>query len=48
MLSQLLNAALNANGDVRFPLALVAEMFWSSDEPYETLVRRVRARGWVR
>ena len=43
-----LNAALNANGDVRFPFALVAEMFWSADEPYETLTRRVRARRWVR
>ena len=42
-----LNAALNANGDVRFPFALVAEMFWNADEPYETLVRRVRARGWI-
>ena len=43
-----LNAAVNANGEIRFPLALVAEMFWSADEPYETLVRRVRARPWVR
>ena len=43
-----LNAAVNANGDIRFPLALVAEMFWSADEPYDVLVRRVRSRAWIR
>ncbi len=42
-----LNTAVNANGRIHFPLALVAEMFWSADEPYEVLVERVMRRVWV-
>ncbi len=42
-----LNVAINANGRVRFPLALLAELFWSADEPYETLLDRVARRTWV-
>ena len=41
-----LNAAVNANGGIRFPLALVAEMFWSADEPYDRLVNRVLKRTY--
>ena len=41
-----LNAAVNANGAIRFPLALVAEMFWSADEPYDRLVNRVLKRTY--
>ena len=41
-----LNAAVNANGEIRFPLALVAEMFWSADEPYDRLVNRVLKRTY--
>lgn len=43
-----LNAAVNANGDVRFPFALVAEMFWDASEPYDAIVNRVLRRAWIR
>ena len=42
-----LNVAVNANGRVRFPLALMAEMFWSADDPYDAIVERVARRTWV-
>jgi hypothetical protein len=42
-----LNTAVNANGHVHFPFALVAELFWSADEPYEVLAERVMRRVWV-
>ena len=43
-----LNAAVNANGEIRFPLALVAELFWNADEPYDALVERVLRKTWVK
>ena len=43
-----LNTAVNANGAVRFPLALVAEMFWNADEPYDVLLERVSRKTWVK
>ena len=39
--------AHNANGRVRFPLALMAELFWSADDPYDAIVERVARRTWV-
>ena len=46
--SAALNTAVNANGEIRFPLALVAEMFWNADEPYDALVERVMRKAWVK
>ena len=42
-----MNLVGNLIGDIHFPTALCAELFWSADEPYETIVDRVlrRARG---
>lgn len=39
-----LNMAVNLNGKIRFPAALVAELFWSADEPYDQIVNRVLRR----
>ena len=41
-----LNAAVNLNGAIRPPMALVSELFWSADEPYETIVNRVLRRTY--
>ena len=46
--SAALNTAVNANGEIRFPFALVAEMFWNADEPYDALVERVMKKTWVK
>ena len=42
-----MNLVGNLIGDIHFPTALCAELFWSADEPYETILDRVlrRARG---
>lgn len=40
-----LNFAANINGRLRFLPSLVAEMFWSADEPYENIVHRVMKRN---
>ncbi len=37
----------STNCRVHFPFALLAEMFWSADEPYEVLVERVMRRVLV-
>ena len=39
-----LNIAANINGKIRFITALVAEMFWSADDPYDVIVNRVLKR----
>jgi len=38
----------NFNGPLYFATALAAELFWSADEPYETILARVLARSGVR
>ena len=42
-----LNVVVNFNAPVHLPTALVAEMFWSADEPWPVILRRVLNRGWM-
>lgn len=42
-----LNVVGNLIGPIRFPLALVAELFWSTDEDYNQIVTRVCKRKIV-
>ena len=39
-----LNLVGNLVGDIHFPTALCAELFWSTAEPYETIRDRVLRR----
>lgn len=39
-----MNGAVQCNGPIRFPTALMAELFWSTNESLETIRRRVLAR----
>ena len=42
-----LNMAAQLNGPIHYPAALTAELFWSADEPYETIRNRVLERRCV-
>ena len=42
-----LNMAVQMNGPVRYPTALVAELFWSADEDFDTINARVLERRHV-
>ena len=42
-----LNVAGNLNEPVHVSTALCAELFWSADEPYETILARVLSRAWL-
>ena len=42
-----LNVVVNLNEPVRLPTALCAELFWSSDEEWKTVLRRVLNRAWL-
>ena len=39
-----MNLVGNLVGEIRFPTALVAELFWSADEPYAAILDRVMRR----
>jgi len=39
-----LNSAVQFNGPIRFPTAFMAELFFSTEEPVETILRRVLSR----
>ena len=39
-----LNIAAQLNGPIHYPTAFAAELFWSADEPYETIRNRVLER----
>jgi len=39
-----MNGAVQCNGPIRFPTAFMAELFWSTEEPLETIRRRVLDR----
>ena len=39
-----MNLVGNLVGAIQFPTALCAELFWSADEPYETILDRVLRR----
>lgn len=39
-----LNTAVQFNGPIRFPTALMAELFFSTEEPLEVIIRRVLSR----
>ena len=43
-----LNLVGNFVGPIHFPTALVAELFWSADEPYEAILSRVLKRAYIR
>lgn len=42
-----LNVVGNLVGPIRFPTALVSELFWSTEEPYETILARVLKRAYI-
>ena len=42
-----LNIAAQLNGPIHYPTALTAELFWSADEPFETIRARVLERRSV-
>ena len=42
-----LNVVGNLNEPIHISTALCAELFWSADEPYETILSRVLSRAWL-
>ena len=42
-----LNVVGNLVGPIRFPTALVSELFWSADEPYRDILARVLRRAYL-
>lgn len=43
-----LNTVGNLSGPIRFPTALISELFWNTDEPYDTILSRVLKRRYCR